>query len=313
MGFKIVEYYVRQVLSEAIASLREDVDLLDDVFGELACSPLDNVFGQRIIKEIKGFFKDNDIPVLSAYGQNQIQLPSVTVHLVSSMEAPEYRTMQDHVGYVRTPKKPTVLAGPLYAKSYDPENGRLTFDKDVDMRQFVARRKLFARRDDVVYTIKPKFLVNDSNTPVEQRTDQYCHIVDSEGLIPEQIDYAELYLLSSIDFELNRVGSVCFRETFEIRCNAQTNTDQAIWLYYIVSYVLMRNKSKFEEVGIESQTYSTSEFTRDIGKEPNSIWGRTLRFSFLVQHSWKEEQCVPELFAINVNAETNVTRLVAEE
>jgi len=311
MGFKLVEYYVRQVISEGIAKLRTDVDLLDEVFSDLACPPLGDVFGRRIINEIKCFFKDNDIPVLSAYGQNQIQLPSVTVHLISSMEDPEYRAMQDHVGFARTPKKPTVLVGPVYAKAYDAETGRLTFDKDVDLRQFVSRRKLFARRDDEVFTLRAPFLINDENTLVEQRTDQYVHVSDTDGNTPERVDFAELYLLSSIDFELHRVAAVYFRETFELRCNAQTNTDQAMWLYYIVAYLLMRNKDKFEEVGIESQTFSASDFSRDVGKAPNSIWGRTLRFSFLVQHSWKEELCSPELFSINLNVETNVTNLIS--
>jgi hypothetical protein len=313
VGFKIVEYYIRQVLDEGIAALRKDVDQLDVVFADLLCPPLGNVFGKKILDEIKCFFKDNDVPVLSAYNQNQIPLPSVVVHLISSQEDPQYRAMQDHVGYERSPKQATQLAGPLYAKSYDPITGKLTFLKETDLTQFIAGRKLFARREDTVYTLVPTFMINDATAEAYERTEQYCHIVDAHGDIPEFIDFSELYLLSSIDFVLHRVAAVYFRETFEIRVNTSINTDQAIWLYYIISYILMRNKDKFEEVGLETQTFSTSEFTRDIGKMPNNIWGRTLRFSFLVQHTWKEEIISPELVSVNINVETNVTRVIASE
>jgi hypothetical protein len=100
---------------------------------------------------------------------------------------------------------------------------------------------------------------------------------------------------------------------FEVRVNSNTSNDQAIWLYYIVAYILMKNKNKFEEVGLENQTFSTSEFSRDVGKMPNNIWGRTLRFSFLVQHTWKEKVDVLEIVQVNVNAETGVTQLLSEE
>jgi hypothetical protein len=305
MGFKIVEYYIRHVISDGIAELRKNPDLLDDVFAELTCSPLDQMYGKKIVDEIKCFFKDNDIPVLAAYGQNQIQLPCISVHLISSQEDQDYRSMQDHWGFIRTPKKASVLAGPVYAKEYDPETGKLTFDKSVDLSKVVKGRKLFARRDDTVYTLVPTFKIN-KNVPAYELEDQFVHVVDSTGGIPERVDFSELYILSSIDFEIHRLALTHFRENFEVRVNAQTNTDQAIWLYYIVSYILMRNKGNFEKLGMESQTYSASEFTRDVGKSPNNIWGRTFRFSFLVQHSWKEEVNAVEIVEVNVNSETNV-------
>jgi len=310
MGFKIVEYHLRTALSNGIATLRKDVDLLDDVFADLLCYPLNDMYGKKIVDDIKCFFRDNDVPVLMAYGQNQIQLPSITVHMISSQEAPEYRAMIDHVGFIRTPKRASRLAGPLYAKAYDPETGKLTFDKNANLELFIKGRKLFARRSDEVYTLKPKFVINSPTATPEKKQDQIVHIVDCNGDIPDNIDFAELYLLSSIDFDVHRLAAATFRETFEIRVNAQTNTDQAMWLYYIVAYVLMRNKAELEDLGLESQTFSTSEFTRDVGKAPNSIWGRTLRFTFLVQHTWQEEVQPLEIAGVDVNVETSVTNLI---
>lgn len=312
MGFKIVEYYIRNVLSEGIARLRENTEELEHVFAELAHPPLDITFGHKIISEIKHFFTQNDVPVLSAFSQNQIQLPSITVHLISSQEDPALRSFQDHWQYERVPGQKTVLAGPIYGTSYDPETGRIHFAKTVDLSQVIHGRKIFAPRDDEVYTVEGTMLTNPPGTPVYQLVDQYITVVDSTGDAPPAVDIAELQVLSTIDFKLYRKAAVHFREMFEIRVNAQTNTDQAIWLYYIVSYLLMLNKGYFEDVGLESQTFSTSEFTRDNGKLPNNIWGRTIRFSFLVQHTWREPVQVLELTGINLNAENPVTGEITE-
>lgn len=307
MSIKIVEYYIRQVLSEGIQRLRTSPELIDEVFAELAQSPLDKTFGDKIIDEIKCFFVDNDIPVRSAFSQNQIELPSITVHLLSSQEDPQYKAMQDHIGYERTPKQPSVIQGPLYALSYDSTNGRLTFPKTTNMLAFRQGSKLFSVEDDEVYTVEGTIKVNESGTPVYQLEDQYLTLVDVDGEIPTRVKFARLYLLSSIDFTINRVAGSWFKEVFEIRVNAHTNNDQAIWLYYIASYILFSSKMYFEEVGLESQGVGASEFRRDTQKMPNNIWDRTIRITFLVQHTWNEAVDVLELEDINVNVESSVT------
>lgn len=308
ISFKIVEYFLRQVIEEGIDKIRANPDVIDDIFDDLTRPPLDKVFGKKIVNDIKEFFVTNDLPVLSAFSQNGIILPAITVHLISSQEDPEYRSMQDHAFYERTPKKAAIIAGPVYAKAYDSDSGKLTFNGEVDLSQFSKGRKLFAKRDDEVYTIAGTIKINTT----DRSKDQYIHVVDAYGSVPERVDFAEMYLLSSVDFTMDRIAGAWFRETFEIRVNANSNSDQAIWLYYILAHIMMRNKQAFEDVGLENQTFSTSEFTRDVGKAPNTIWGRTLRFSFLVQHTWKEEVDVLELFQVNVNVETNVTRMISE-
>lgn len=307
MSMKIVEYYLRNALAEGLDDLRKNTDLIDEIFQELACPPLNSAFGDKIIDEIKCFFKDNDIPVRSAFSQNQIELPSLTVHLVSSQEAPEYRSMQDHLSYQRVPKAPTVLQSSFYGLSYDSETGKLTLPKTLDTSKFLRGRKIFSAEDDEVYTIKGTMKLNPSGAPAYDLEEQCVHLVNSKGDIPESVRFAKLSLLSSVDFVLKRVAGTWFREVFEIRVNAQTNSDQAVWLYYITAYLLLRNKWRFEQVGLESQTFGVSEFTRDVGKMPNNIWGRTIRLTFLVQHQWKEDIESLELVGVNLNAENSVT------
>lgn len=306
MSMRIVEYYIRQVLSDSIQRLRDNPGQIEEVFSDLACPPLDKVFGRKIIDEIKCFFTSNDIPVRSAFSQNQIDLPSISVHLISSQEDQQYRAMQDHVGFERVPKEPAVIQGPFYGISYDPDKGRLYLPKTMDLSEFINGRKLYSKEDDVVYTISGTIKANEPNTEPYDLQDQYITIVDPQGDIPDRLQYASMYLLSSVDFYLKRVAGTWLREVFEIRMNAATNSDQAIWLYYITLYTLLRNKAFFEQVGLESQTFGASEFTRDAQKMPNNIWGRTIRLTFMVQHTWTEDVDAVELYGVDVNVQSNV-------
>ena len=310
MSFRPVEYFIRQVLQDGIQRLRSHPDTLDEVFEELTRPPLATTFGFKLVKDIKDFFTENDIPVRGAFSQNQIDLPSVTVHLISSQEDPQYRSMQDQMNYERVPKEPCVIQGPFYAMSYDPDTGRLWLPKTMDLSQFVSGRKLFSAEDDVVYTVKGTIVANDPGTPSYDLKDQYVTLVDPQGEIPEKVQFAKMSLLSSIDFYLKRWAGSWLREVFEIRMNAATNSDQAIWLYYITLYILFRNKGYFEQVGLESQTFSAGEFSRDLQKMPNNIWGRTIRMTFLVQHTWSEEVNALELYDVDLNVQSNVTEYI---
>lgn len=307
MGWKIVEYYLRSVIEDGIAELRENVDEIDFVFRDLVAHPTMRKYGAKIVDDIKRWFAHTDIPVLAAYGQNDIKLPSITVHLAASQEAPEYRTMQDHWDYFRYPTAAALVAGPFFGTAYDAETGVVTFDKSLDLSQAIQGRKLYSQRIDQVFTLQGTMNTNEVGLPPFEQKVQTLTIVDAEGNIPEHIDIAELFLLSAVDFKMYRGQAAWFRETFEIKANANSNSDQAIWLYYILAYILMRYKHRFEEVGLESQTFGASEFFRDIGKAPNNIWGRTIRFTFLVNHEWREPVQVLELVGVNLNAENPVT------
>jgi hypothetical protein len=309
---KIVEYYIRYAIEKGIEDLRKNPYIIDEVFGELACQPLATVFGANMIEQIRCFFMDNDIPVRAVFSQNQIDLPLITVHLVSSQEAIEYKALQDHIGFKRVPKEPTVILGPFYGVTYDSTTGRLTLPKTMDLTQFIAGRKIYSAEDDAIYTVTGTMQVNQSGTPPQELQDQWIHIVTADGSVAERVQIARLTLLSSVDFYLKRIAGSWFREVFEVRCNAQTHHDQAVWLYYITSYILMRNKYLFETLGLESQTFGGSDFSRDLGKMPNNIWGRTIRLTFMVQHTWTEDIDALELVGVNLNAENPITNEIIQ-
>jgi hypothetical protein len=63
----------------------------------------------------------------------------------------------------------------------------------------------------------------------------------------------------------------------DIGCHGSKSPDQVIWLYYILSYILFKNKRYAESMGLELQTATASDWARDNGKTPENIFTRWVR------------------------------------
>jgi hypothetical protein len=285
MSFGMVEYHLRNVLEEGIERLRKKPYLLNDVFGSLLVGGLRKKCGQKTINEIRDFFINNDIPVTTAFNANTPAIPCVTINLTSSTEDLAYKAMGDHLGVeidneaVEGP--PRILSSPFYAQSYDPETGELITSKISGKFPIKVGRRILDQTSGESYGI--------AGTLFNEGKIYTFSIIDGDGNIPVSPNLTELLLVATASKEAWRRGAVWFDETYDIRMFGSGNQDQVIWLYYIISYILFRNKSYFEEVGIENQSVSSGEIARDLGKQPNQVWSRFIRFRGMVEHSWLEE------------------------
>ena len=276
MGFITVEYHIRNVLEEGIARLRENPDELHMVFAELTTGSIGRSLGCKLVEKIEKFFVENDIPVRMAFNANQPELPSITVHMVSSIESPQYKRLGDQGGYTSETIKPAKMSPTFYAKQYDSSTGLVTLPDDFLSPYILPGQPIFSYKDDIAYYI------------VGTVAEKTFTIVDGNGDIPPRPDLSELVIVSKMNYKNKRIAASVFEETFEIRTYSTSNTDEAIWLYYIASYILFNNKQYFEEVGLHNQIVSSGEFLRDFNKIPNNIWGRFLRLKFIVEHTWLE-------------------------
>lgn len=67
------------------------------------------------------------------------------------------------------------------------------------------------------------------------------------------------------------------------------NSDEVLWLYYIVNYILFKRKRQAEALGLQLHTFSASDYARDIPKLPENVWVRTIRFKTTVQNFWEQD------------------------
>ena len=89
--------------------------------------------------------------------------------------------------------------------------------------------------------------------------------------------------------EDGNIGVSPFVVNLDIMMMAQKNGDEALWLYYIVNYILFKRKRQAERLGLQLQTFSATDNMRDASKLTDNIWVRTIRYRCIVQNFWDSE------------------------
>lgn len=82
------------------------------------------------------------------------------------------------------------------------------------------------------------------------------------------------------------IGVTPFTVNLDVMIMTNKNSDESLWLYYIVSYILFKRKRHAERLGLQLQTFSASDNMRDTSKLADNIWFRTIKFRCLVQNFW---------------------------
>jgi hypothetical protein len=91
--------------------------------------------------------------------------------------------------------------------------------------------------------------------------------------------------------------------TVDIGCHASRNPEEVLWLYYILQYIILKNKNIAEYLGLQLQTQSASDWARE-NKTPENIYTRWVRFRVTIYNTWLGDgnMCVEDL-DIGINFE----------
>jgi hypothetical protein len=83
----------------------------------------------------------------------------------------------------------------------------------------------------------------------------------------------------------------------DIVIQTSRNGDESLWLYYIVTYILLKRKRHAESLGLELHTFSASDYNKNTAKAADNIWERYIRFKTTVQNFWDGDDylCFDEL------------------
>jgi hypothetical protein len=181
---------VHRVIQEGVLILKNNVDVLDDIFQYYTSDGMNADYGQAYIDQIKKWFTDTKIPVVQAWSMNLSKVPQISVQLAQENEDESKAAIGDH----------------------------------WDMG------------------------------------------------------------------ENSNVGVSVFTTMLDINIFGTKNSDEVLWLYYIVNYILFKRKRRAEKLGLQLHTFSATDYARDIPKLPENIWVRTIRFKTTVQNFWDSEE-----------------------
>jgi len=186
MAHVIPQVALHRVIWQGIQILKQNPDVLDDIFLYYTVEPMNRDYGKPYIDNIKKWFIETEIPVVQAWSLNPQQAPQIALRLASEQEDESKAAIGDH------------------------------FD------------------------------------------------------MGEEAD----------------IGVSPFVVNLDVLVMSSRNGDEALWLYYIVSYILFKRKRQAERLGLQLQTFSATDNSRDLGKLGDNIWVRTIRFRCIVQNFW---------------------------
>lgn len=90
--------------------------------------------------------------------------------------------------------------------------------------------------------------------------------------------------------DTEETGTGVFTVMVDIGIHANKAGDHVLWLYYIVSYILFKNKLMAERFGLKLHTFSASDYNKDGAKATENIWTRWIRFRCTTQNFWGADQ-----------------------
>lgn len=93
--------------------------------------------------------------------------------------------------------------------------------------------------------------------------------------------------------------------TLDIGLHANKEKDYVIWIYYIVLYILYREKMRFTSLGLQLHTYSASDYNREAKYSMENVWVRWVRFKCTVLHTVNDEATYIEPTEIDLNIEND--------
>jgi len=202
----IPQVALHRVIWQGIQILKQNPDVLDDIFLYYTCDPMNRDYGQAYIDGIKTWLTGTDIPVVQAWSLNPQIAPQIAVRLASEQEDESKAAIGDHWG------------------------------------------------------------------------------------MGEEAD----------------IGTSPFVVNLDILVMSSRNSDETLWLYYIVNYILFKRKREAEKLGLQLQTFSATDNARDFGKLADNIWVRTIRFRCVVQNFW---DATPYIDISDIELDTAVSNI----
>lgn len=98
----------------------------------------------------------------------------------------------------------------------------------------------------------------------------------------------------------NETGTAAFSCMIDIGIHANKAGDHVLWLYYILSYILFKEKLIAERLGLKLQTWNASDYSKNHSYMAENVFTRWIRFRCITQNYWEREP-FDEMDDLNAN------------
>jgi len=95
-GYIMPQVALQRIIQEGIKILKNNIDILDDIFQYYTCDAMNSDYGQSYIDGIKTWFYKTKIPVVQAWSFDPQQVPQITIRLATEQEDETKSAIGDH-------------------------------------------------------------------------------------------------------------------------------------------------------------------------------------------------------------------------
>jgi hypothetical protein len=282
MSFKLPDLVVESILKDGLNNARRDPSVIWDVFGELGRKYARKKYGHREIDKIVEIVQNQEVSIVHSYNLVNANLPCISIQLADDREQTENAHMGDFVYlYDRPYTTPEQLASTVIVPSftistYNQGTGIVTIPDSVDLsvvhiNQLIqdAEGNQFAIIGGINNAVGAKTVYVEPGSQIN---------VPGVFQIVSSINYDEFYIHGNIEHTQLILG---------------IHTKEALltkYLYTLVKYFVLSRKKDMTARGLQLDTYSGSDFHRNMEYDGNVVYSRFFNLSGIVQHSWRQDK-----------------------
>lgn len=272
------ELVVESVLRDSLAAVRNDLTILDDIFGNLTRPYANDKYGLREIETLKTLFQQERIEIAHSFPVKNSRLPTISIQLASEREDLGKRKLGDRAGRQTKLINPALLVRvPQFTPdSYDPKTGKVLVPDSVDISGVYANL-LFVDQDSNEFVI----IAGGSN----EIGNKHFYLEKNLSLVLGP----RTFIKTSINCEIYTIKSNS--EMVDILLGVHTeNSLTTRFLYGFVKYTMLSRKSDLQKRDFQISTYSGSDFNRDSGYPGDVVFTRFLTLSGLICNDWRGDK-----------------------
>ena len=273
MGILAVDILLKSMLEFAIADLRANPWLLDDVFSGLAADPLAKAeYGYKEVKAAKEWFLNVEIPVLLQHRTgDKPPIPCIGIAYNPGREREDRASLADD-GRVEEEESQEIFK--VYSnftpKSYNPTTGEMIFPDGTTTEVLAVGQFVVSQVTGKAYIVK------------KVRNGAKFYI--TTGL---QEDFTNCFIAPSSSLYNVHREQTFHQESYTIGAHAQAIPAHTLWLWQIIFYSLMRYKEvALEARGYELSTVDYSALERNEDFPVEMVYSRYINITGVVEASW---------------------------
>lgn len=100
--------------------------------------------------------------------------------------------------------------------------------------------------------------------------------------------------------------------SLDIGIHADKSKDHVLWLYYILNYILYKEKMTGHGLGLQLYTFRASEYNKESKYMADNVWSRWIRFRCTVQNYLDGDSYNQHDLELDINASGNIDSTVVD-